>query len=153
MHSPTPAPYIGLTEEQARRRLTAEGPNELPTAGTRSVWRIALEILREPMFALLLAGGAVYVALGDLLGGAVLLGFASLSVTISIVQELRSERVLEALRAMTSPRALVIRDGAGGALPAVTWCAAISWSSPKGTACRPTPCCSRPASCWSTNCC
>src|SRR6476646_2001605 len=111
MHSLAPAPRLGLAESDARRRLTAEGPNELPAAGTRSVWRIALEILREPMFALLLAGGAVYVALGDLLGGVVLLGFASLSVTISIVQELRSERVLEALRAMTSPRALVIRDG------------------------------------------
>ena len=107
----------GLAEGEARHRLTVEGPNELPAAGTRSPWRIAIEILREPMFALLLAGGAIYVAIGDLLGGAVLLAFASLSVTISIVQEMRSERVLEALRAMTSPRALVIRDGARRRIP------------------------------------
>ncbi len=63
----------GLAEDEARHRLTAEGPNELPAAGTRSPWRIAFEILREPMFALLLAGGAIYVAIGDLLGGVVLL--------------------------------------------------------------------------------
>jgi Ca2+-transporting ATPase len=101
----------GLGEEEARRRLAAEGPNEIPSAGPRRPGQIALEILSEPMFGLLLAGGAIYVAIGDLMSGAVLLAFASLSVSISIVQEIRSERVLEALRAMTSPRALVIRDG------------------------------------------
>ena len=37
--------------------------------------------------------------------------FATLSVSISIVQETRSERVLESLRSLASPRALVMRDG------------------------------------------
>jgi len=112
-----PPIVTGLTEDEARRRLAVDGPNELPTAGPRRPWRIALEILREPMFGLLLAGGAIYVALGDLLGGIVLLVFASLSVSISVVQEIRSERVLDALRAMTSPRALVIRDGRRRRIP------------------------------------
>jgi Ca2+-transporting ATPase len=112
-----PASDRGLTEEEARRRLDSDGPNELPAARPRRPWRIALEILREPMFGLLLAGGAIYLAIGDGLGGAVLLVFASLSVSISIVQEIRSERVLDALRAMTSPRALVIRDGARRRIP------------------------------------
>ena len=82
-----PPIVTGLTEDEARRRLAVDGPNELPTAGPRRPWRIALEILREPMFGLLLAGGAIYVALGDLLGGIVLLVFASLSVSISVVQK------------------------------------------------------------------
>ncbi len=63
------------------------------------------------MFALLLGGGMVYLLLGDRLEAVLLLLFASLSVTITIVQESRSERVLEALRNLASPRALVIRDG------------------------------------------
>ena len=63
------------------------------------------------MFALLIAGGAVYLILGDLMEAILLLIFASLSVVITIVQESRSERVLEALRNLASPRALVIRDG------------------------------------------
>lgn len=109
--------FTGLTEQEAGRRLAADGPNELPSAGPRRLWQIAFEILREPMFGLLLAGGAVYVALGDLVSGAVLLAFASLSVSISIVQEIRSEKVLDALRAMTSPRALVIRDGRSRRIP------------------------------------
>jgi len=112
-----PASISGLADEEARRRLAVDGPNELPTTGRRRPWRIALEILREPMFGLLLAGGVIYAALGDLLGGAVLLVFASLSVSISIVQEIRSERVLDALRAMTSPRALVVRDGKRRRIP------------------------------------
>jgi Ca2+-transporting ATPase len=107
----------GLTEQEAGRRLAADGLNELPAAGPRRLWQIAFEILREPMFGLLLAGGAVYVALGDLVSGSVLLAFASLSVSISIVQEIRSEKVLDALRAMTSPRALVIRDGRSRRIP------------------------------------
>lgn len=101
----------GLDPEEARQRLQREGANELPTAERRTPLRIATEVLREPMFALLLGAAAVYLLLGDVLEGIVLLIFASLSVTISVVQETRSERVIEALRAMTSPRALVIRGG------------------------------------------
>lgn len=99
----------GLDESEARRRLIAEGANELPAAARRTPLHIVAEVLREPMFALLIGAAVVYLLLGDLLEGAVLLLFASLSVTISVVQESRSERVLDSLRAMTSPRALVVR--------------------------------------------
>jgi Ca2+-transporting ATPase len=63
------------------------------------------------MLALLLGGGVVYLALGDLKEALILLAFATMSVLITVVQETRTERVLEALRDLTSPRALVIRDG------------------------------------------
>ncbi len=63
------------------------------------------------MLALLLAGGAVYLILGDLTEALILIAFATLSVLITVVQETRTEKVLEALRDLTSPRALVIRDG------------------------------------------
>ena len=103
--------WPGLSEVEAQARLVAEGFNELPTTGRRTPLRIALEVMREPMLALLLGGGAVYLLLGDLQEALILLGFATLSVGITIVQEARTERVLEALRDLTSPRALVIRDG------------------------------------------
>jgi Ca2+-transporting ATPase len=63
------------------------------------------------MFALLLGAGFVYLVLGDFGEALFLLAFATLSIVITIVQESRSERVLDALRDLTSPRALVIRDG------------------------------------------
>jgi Ca2+-transporting ATPase len=101
----------GLTPEQAADRLRTEGPNELPRSGVRTLGRIVVDVIREPMFGLLLAAGAIYLLLGDLGEALLLLAFASISVAIAIVQENRSERVLEALRDLTSPRALVIRGG------------------------------------------
>lgn len=101
----------GLTADQAAERLASEGPNELPRPGTRTLGRIAIDVIREPMFGMLLAAGIIYFVLGDVEEGVMLLAFASLSVAIAIVQESRSERVLEALRDLTSPRALVIRSG------------------------------------------
>ena len=101
----------GLTPGQAAERLRADGPNELPRTGTRTLARIVVDVVREPMFGLLLAAGAIYLVLGDLAEALLLLAFASISVAIAIVQENRSERVLEALRDLTSPRALVIRGG------------------------------------------
>jgi len=106
------AEHDGLTTDMARVRLRLEGPNELPRAGRRPVFRIALEVLREPMLVLLLLGGFVYLLLGDRAEALVLLLFASFSTIITIIQEIRTERVLEALRDLASPRALVIRDGA-----------------------------------------
>ncbi|MGO3933590.1 cation-translocating P-type ATPase [Rhodopseudomonas pseudopalustris] len=106
-----PTPLTGLSQAEAIERLTNEGPNELPSPDRRTLFRIVFEVLREPMLALLLGGGVVYLALGDLKEALILLVFASLSVVITVVQESRTERVLEALRDLTSPRALVIRDG------------------------------------------
>ncbi len=101
----------GLSAAEAAARLRQEGHNELPTAVRRTELRILLEVVRQPMFALLVAGGGVYLLLGDRVEAVLLLAFASLSVLITIVQESRSERVLEALRNLASPRALVVRDG------------------------------------------
>lgn len=107
----------GLSSGEAQFRLKAEGYNELPRAGHRSLLRIALEVVREPMFGLLIGSGIIYLLLGDLTEALMLLVFASISVVIAIVQESRSERVLEALRDLTSPRALVIRDGERRRIP------------------------------------
>lgn len=101
----------GLSNSQALERLERDGPNELPRAGRRTPFRIALEVVREPMLAMLLGAGAIYLALGDKAEAAVLILFALLSIIITIVQEARTERVLEALRDLSAPRALVIRDG------------------------------------------
>ena len=102
----------GLSEAEAAVRLKAEGPNELPQAERRTPLNILLDVVREPMFALLLGAGAIYLVLGDLGEALILLVFATASVSIAVVQETRTERALEALRDLTSPRALVIRDGA-----------------------------------------
>jgi Ca2+-transporting ATPase len=111
-HFPTSqGPFRGLSEADAQARLQAEGHNELPQPDRRTPLRIAIEVLREPMLALLLVGGIVYLALGDLKEAIILVAFATMSIVITVVQETRTERVLEALRDLTSPRALVVREG------------------------------------------
>ncbi len=101
----------GLSTAEAARQLAAEGPNLLPQTTQRSTLRIIGEVLREPMLALLLGGGVVYFILGDHAEALILLGFATFSVAITAIQETRTEHVLEALRDLSAPRALVIRDG------------------------------------------
>jgi len=101
----------GWTTAEAAARLAADGPNELPAARPLGYWRLLAEIVREPMFLLLLACGAIYMLLGDRQEAAMLLGFVVLVIGISYVQRQRTERSLSALRDLSSPRALVIRDG------------------------------------------
>lgn len=107
----------GLTDAEAGARLRADGPNELPSADHRTGLRILLDVIKEPMLALLLAGGAIYALLGETRDAAVLMAFACLSVIITLVQEWRSEKVLHALRDLSSPRALVIREGRRQRIP------------------------------------
>jgi P-type Ca2+ transporter type 2C len=101
----------GLSSSDASARLVANGPNELPKTGRRSVLHIMLEVVREPMLALLLAGGAAYLLLGDMGEALILLAFATFSVGVTVIQEARTETVLEALRDLSAPRAMVIRNG------------------------------------------
>jgi P-type Ca2+ transporter type 2C len=106
------AVIAGLSAGDAQLRLAADGPNELPRTGSRSALKIVGEVLREPMLALLLAGGVAYLILGDLTEALILLAFALFSIVLTVVQETRTEHVLEALRDLSAPRAMVIRDGA-----------------------------------------
>ncbi len=101
----------GLTEEEAARRLAREGPNELPASKRRGPFRIALEVVKEPMFLLLIACGSLYLLLGDVGEAFLLLGFVFVIVGITFVQERKTERALDALRDLASPRALVVRNG------------------------------------------
>jgi len=101
----------GLSDLEAQERLRADGPNELPTAKPRGTLDIAVEVAREPMFLLLVGAGSLYLIMGQLGDALMLLGFVFVVMGITIVQERRTERALEALRDLSSPRALVLRAG------------------------------------------
>jgi Ca2+-transporting ATPase len=101
----------GLTNLAAQARLAQDGANEIPRARKTSLLGIIMNVLREPMLALLLVGGIAYLLLGDLTEALILLAFATFSVAVTVVQETRTEHVLEALRDLSAPRALVIREG------------------------------------------
>ena len=104
--------FPGLFETEATEILKKEGYNELPSSKKRSIFAIAFDVIKEPMFLLLIAGGAIYLLLGDVREALMLLGFVFIVMGITLYQERKTERALEALRDLASPRALVIRDGA-----------------------------------------
>jgi Ca2+-transporting ATPase len=101
----------GLTDQEALERLAEDGYNELPTTKKRTFLHILLEVLREPMFLMLIACGLLYLFLGDHAEALMLMGFVAVIIGITFYQEQKTERALEALRDLSSPRALVIRDG------------------------------------------
>jgi P-type Ca2+ transporter type 2C len=109
--------FPGLFETEAAARLNKEGYNELPSSKKRSIFAIALDVVKEPMFLLLIAGGAIYLLLGDVREAFMLLGFVFFVMGITLYQERKTERALEALRDLASPRALVIRDGVQKRIP------------------------------------
>ncbi len=101
----------GLTTAQAAQRLLEDGPNALPGDQRRTLRAIARETLAEPMFMLLLAAGSLYLLLGDLQEGLILFGLVLVVLALTLYQEGKTERAMAALRDLTSPRALVLRDG------------------------------------------
>ncbi|SBS73750.1 Cation transport ATPase [uncultured Mycobacterium sp.] len=101
----------GLSAQEAARRLASDGPNELPTAKRRNLLQETWDVVRQPMLLLLLGAGAVNFLLAEPLDGAMLMAFVLVVLAISIYQEHKTENALAALRDLSSPRALVIRDG------------------------------------------
>jgi Ca2+-transporting ATPase len=102
---------VGLSQIQATRRLAEDGPNALPGGRRRTLVAIVGETVREPMFLLLLAAGTLYMVFGSLHEGLTLFGFVLVTLGLTLYQEGKTEHAIEALRDLTSPRALVIRDG------------------------------------------
>jgi Ca2+-transporting ATPase len=101
----------GLSAGEAARRLAQEGPNSLPGSEPRPLWRIAVGVLIEPMFLMLLVAGSLYLALGNAGEAAFLLCSVFVVIALALAQERKTQRALEALRELSAPRALVLRDG------------------------------------------
>lgn len=101
----------GLTASQAEHKMVSEGQNMLPSSKPKNFFSIALGVVKEPMFILLVACGSLYLVLGDLREGIMLLCFVFVIMGIEFFQQKKTEKALDALKDMASPRALVIRDG------------------------------------------
>lgn len=101
----------GLSSAQAAQRLQQDGPNALPGAQRRALRSIVRETLQEPMFMLLLTAAVLYLLLGELQEGLVLFGLVLVVLALTLYQEGKTEHALAALRDLSSPRALVVRNG------------------------------------------
>ena len=109
---PSELTETGLSEKEARDRIAAEGYNELESAKKLNSLSILLQALKEPMFGLLIACSSIYFFVGQLEEALILLCSVLVIMGITFYQEHKTERALEALKNLSSPRALVIREGA-----------------------------------------
>ncbi|WP_082532600.1 HAD-IC family P-type ATPase [Pelomonas sp. Root1237] len=114
----TPTLPRGLSDAQARQRLSLHGPNEVGDTQKRGLARTLRGVFSEPMFLLLLAAAAIYLLLGDLGEGLLLAFFAVVTVGLVVMQERRSEHALAALRTLSAPQVRVVRDGRMARIPA-----------------------------------
>ena len=78
--------HQGLTSAQAEQKFHTEGYNSLPSSKPKNYLTIALGVIREPMFILLVACGTLYLIMGDIQGGVMLLGFFFLILGIEFFQ-------------------------------------------------------------------
>lgn len=103
--------YRGLSQLEADNLLKENGFNETPSQKKQSVFALFIKIIKEPMFLLLIASGTIYLFIGELGDSLMLILAIVVVVAITFYQERKTEKTLEALKNLSSPRALVIRDG------------------------------------------
>lgn len=99
----------GLLDRQARERLGRYGPNEVAHEKHKSPMRRLLELFFTPLSVLLLGLAAVNYATGEVKGAVVISLMVVLSSLLSFMQEFRSSKAAERLRAMVSTTATVLR--------------------------------------------
>ncbi len=104
-------PHRGLAEAEARSRRERYGANALPQARRAGPLARVLHQVTDPLIYVLLAAGAVTVALGEAVDAAVIFGVVALNTLVGYVQESRAEAALDALRAMTRTQVTAVRDG------------------------------------------
>ncbi|HEY5690438.1 MAG TPA: cation-translocating P-type ATPase [Cyclobacteriaceae bacterium] len=102
---------VGLNKKEVAERLASFGFNELPSEAPKNIFGIALAVIKEPMFLLLIVCGMLYIGLGDVNEGLILLSTIFIIIFITFYQYQKTEKALSALKNLSSPRALVIRDG------------------------------------------
>lgn len=112
------AGLAGLEEAEAQRRLAQYGPNIVQEKRSRDVPDIVRGVLREPMFLLLISAAGLYLLLGDTGEGLFMMASAVGTIGLVVLQEVRSERALAALRELAEPFARVVRGGAERSVPA-----------------------------------
>ncbi len=103
--------FHGLNEQEVKSRQLKDGYNELPSSKKRGTLQIALGIIKEPMFILLVICGSLYLFLGDVREGVMLMSFVVFVMGIEYFSREKTEKALDALKDLASPRALVIREG------------------------------------------
>lgn len=107
----------GLSEQEAEKILQTDGYNELPSQRRQGVFPLLIKVLSEPMLSLLLGIGGIYFFLGEVKDAIMLLASAIVVIGITFYQERKTGKTLDALKHLSSPRALIVRGGKQRRIP------------------------------------
>ena len=108
----------GLTGDEAHRRLSEHGPNELPATRQVSPWNLLLAQFKNILILILIVAVILSALMGHSLEAVVILVILLFAVSLGFVQEYRAERAIEALRRMAAPLATVLRHHEELSVPA-----------------------------------
>jgi Ca2+-transporting ATPase len=109
----------GLSSEDAARRLSEHGPNQLESPTKPSPLKIFLGKFKDYMVLVLIFAAIISYIAHETTNAYVILAIVVLVAIIGFIQEYKAERAMEALREMVAPEADVIRDGKMSTIPAV----------------------------------
>jgi len=111
IHQLATPPEIGLTSEEADKRLQSYGPNQLEEAPGITFWQMLIDQFNNFVVILLIVAAIISALLGDRAEAAAILAIVILNATLGVVQERRAEQALAALKKLATPDAQVVRDG------------------------------------------
>ena len=143
---------VGLDDAEAARRLAQDGPNALPGSEPKALWRIAANVLAEPMFLMLLAAGSIYLAIGDAAEAVFLLGSVLAIIGLALAQERKPSARWKPCVSCQRRAPRCCAAGASCALPAARWCAATCCCCTRATASPPTRSCCKARSAPTSPC-
>ena len=102
---------LGLSTEEAEKRLKKYGKNKLPEKKKFSQLEIALNQLKSPLVYILLIAALVTFMLEHFVDTGVILAAVILNTVVGFIQETKAEKSLEKLKQMVKHKARILRDG------------------------------------------
>jgi Ca2+-transporting ATPase len=112
-------PSVGLGAQEAARRLARHGPNALPEAARRGLWRMLLDQFKSLLILVLVGATGLAWAVGDVKDAIVILIVVLVNALLGLFQEYRAEQSLAALKKMLAPEAEVRREGKSRMIAAI----------------------------------
>jgi len=104
-------PESGLSSAEARERLVKHGPNRLVEKKGKSLFAMIVEQINDPLIYILLGAAVISILLGEITDAIIIAAVVVINAIVGVIQESKAEAAIEALKKMSSPTAIVRRDG------------------------------------------
>jgi Ca2+-transporting ATPase len=104
-------PNEGLSSEEAKKRLEKYGENKLSSKSKKTIFQIFFSQLKDPMIFILIAAAIISAFMGEISDSIIILVVIFINGIVGTIQEFRSEKAMEALKELSTPKAVVKRDG------------------------------------------